>query len=398
MLRQTIGRSKAATRYARYFIVPFVMDAAVGMAALCANLYAQDLGATELQLGLLGTAWALPYALFSPFTGRAADHLNRTLLLACGLVFTGTSHWLYSISSTPWQLILSAGLGGVGCAFFWPAFETLLHHPSPKETHSRLAAFNVGWTLGIMLGTGAAGYYYQAVGARWVFRTIAIGLYTQAMYLVLRGAEDGASRDTTPQPASHQVRSPEARVKAAFRLTAWVANFAMWFVSSGTATVFPKLARSLQISDGHIGLLSALIMVAQVVCFAGLSRTSAWHYKLTPLILAQTVSIGAVVIIAASSAPIAFAVAMALIGLGRGVSYSASLYYGLDAEIGRGGNAGIHEAVVGTAYIAGPLASGTLAQAMSLRTPFWMMSGVMAAAMLVQTGIRIRIARPSARA
>lgn len=371
------------------------MDTAIAMAALCVNLYAQDLGATELQLGLLGTSWALPYAIACLFTGRAADRLNRTVLLAAGLVLTGTSHWLYSISTTPAQLILSAPLAGLGCAFFWPAFETLLHHPTSKETHARMAAFNVGWTLGIMIGSGAAGYYYHLVGAKWVFRTLTIALYTQAAYLLLRGAEDSTAYHALSEPGPHTERRASARVRAAFRLVAWTANFTMWFVSSGTATVFPKLARSLHISDGRIGLLSALIMVAQVICFAALSRTSAWHYRLTPLVLAQTASIAGVVTIASSATSAAFAGAMVLIGLGRGVSYSASLYYGLDEESGRGGNAGIHEAVVGTAYIVGPLASGGTAQALSLRAPFWVMAGLTAVAVVVQTATRAKLTRRS---
>jgi len=372
------------------------MDAAIAMAALCVNLYAQDLDATEFQLGLLGTSWALPYAAACLLTGRAADRFNRTVLLTAGLALTGTSHWLYSVSSTPRHLILAAPLGGLGCAFFWPAFETLLHHPSPKETHTRMAVFNVGWTLGIMVGSGAAGYYYHAVGARWVFRTIALGLYAQSAYLLVRGAEDGTAYHAASESTPHPGKRPSARAKSTFRLIAWTANFAMWFASSGTATVFPKLARSLHISDGRIGLLTALIMVAQVVCFAGLSRTAAWHYRLTPLIIAQVVSIAGVVTIALSSAATPFAAAMVLMGLARGVSYSASLFYGLDEETGRGGNAGIHEAVVGTAYIAGPLASGATAQMASLRTPFWVMAGVTAAAMLAQTAMRMRVHRFSA--
>ncbi|MGC8834893.1 MAG: MFS transporter, partial [Armatimonadota bacterium] len=356
------------------------------------NLYAQDLGASKLQLGLLGTAWALPYAFSCLFTGRWADKYDRTILLWAGLWLAALSHSASGLSTRPQHLIAAAPFGGLGCALFWPTFETLLHSDNPEETRVRIGAFNTGWTIGIMGGTAAAGYFYHLAGPRTAFFSIALIAALTGCYVLTRTDWRLKPAGAEHYSKSHQNSNKAAPIrKAGYLRLAWVANFGMWFAGSATNTIFPKLARSLSIPDGRIGLLSSLIMVAQMSVFILLSRSSKWHYRLTPLLAAQAAAVLGVLVIGLGRTSLAFAAGMLLLGISRGKTYSASLFYGLDAETSKGGNTGIHEAIVGAAYIAGPLAAGISAEKVSLRAPFFVTAAVVSLAVMLQIWIWSRM-------
>jgi MFS family permease len=387
------ARSKPSkTSLAAYFVIPLLMDAAVAISALTVNLYAQDLGASKLQLGLLGTAWAVPYAFGSPFTGRWADRYNRTMLIWAGLWLAALSHSASGLSTRPQHLIAAAPLGGLGGALFWPTFETLLHSKDPEETRARIGAFNVGWTIGIMGGTAAAGYFYHLAGPRATFFTIALIAALTGCYVLTRAdwRLKPAGTEHYLEPSQNSTKVAPARKTGYLRL-AWVANFGMWFAGSATGTIFPKLARSMGIPDGPIGLLSSLIMVAQMSMFIILSRSSRWHYRLAPLLAAQAAAVLGVLVIGIGRTPLSFALGMLLLGISRGKTYSASLFYGLDAETSKGGNTGIHESIVGAAYIVGPFTAGISAEKISLRAPFFVTAAVVSSAIMLQIWIWSRI-------
>jgi len=387
--------AEPAVRRLDFAVIPFIMDLTIAMAGLLVNIRAQDLGATPLQLGLIGVAWGLPYALFCPAAGRAADRYHRGAILATGAALYGVTAVLYGVVSTPLKLILSAPIGGVGCALFWPCFETLLHTDNPKETRERVGIFNVGWTLGILAGSAAAGYFYDFVGPRAAFLAIGGAAFTDALYAAWR------ARGVAPpaKAADSQLETgADPRLPVAFRAghlrIAWVANFTLWFAGSASSTIFPKLARSLAMSNGLIGLITAAVMAAQSVSFALVSRTSRWHYKLTPIVAMQIVSAAGLAVIGTGTTAIAFAAGMLLMGLGRGMSYSASLYYGLDREAAHGASTGIHEAVIGAAMVAGPLVAGAAADRVSLRTPFWLAAGLILTGVALEARMRQRLPNP----
>jgi len=138
-------------------------------------------------------------------------------------------------------------------------------------------------------------------------------------------------------------------------------------------------------------LLSSLIMAAQISVFILLSRSSRWHYRLAPLLAAQAAAVLGVLVIGIGRTPLAFAFGMLLLGIGRGKTYSTSLFYGLDAETSKGGNTGIHESIVGAAYIAGPFTAGISAETISLRAPFFLTAAVVSFAIMLQIWIWSRI-------
>jgi DHA1 family quinolone resistance protein-like MFS transporter len=360
-----------AVRRSDYFLFPFLMDGALAMGQLMANFRAQDLNASAFQLGLLGLAWGLPFALFSPCAGKIGTRLDRRFLLVIGAALYGVTALLYGSALRPESLICAGLFGGFGCALFWPSFETLLHTRDPKETQARMSLFNVGWTIGYISGSAGAGYLYAIGGSHGAFVFIAALVFVMSSYLAWQ------VRNGLPAPfhvedadAPHLRTGPASARRIGYMHLAWLANFTLFYASASVYTLFPKLARSLRSSDGLIGLLLALIVVAQGICFALVARSRRWQYRIAPLMAIQCLGALGLAGLALSGSLWIFAVCLGLIGFSRGLTYSASLFYGLADPEHHGLNSGIHEGIIGVAAVVGPFLSGWVADRFSLRTPF----------------------------
>ncbi len=65
--------------------------------------------------------------------------------------------------------------------------------------------------------------------------------------------------------------------------------------------------------------------------------------------------------------------------------YFSSIFYSLNNLEGKGQKSGIHEAVLGTGLLLGPLVGGTIAEAFTLRSPYVLAIFVIGAAICVET-------------
>ena len=361
-----------------FFLIPFLVDFVMAGTGIVVNFYAQDLQASPRQLGMLGFAWGIPYMMCCIVIGRLADRWPRRLLMAAGLALATIVVNSYQYMTSPSGLILLNVAIGAVCALFWPVFETLLHS-SDKHTGNRtMGLFNIGWTLGIGGGAAIGGFLSQWDTALGLDTLSSVTLATLGLLLfatrngippLYEEKEESAPLDPD---ASHAAPSE----RATYLYLAWTANFTLWFAAGGVNALFPKLCRSLLIPDHTSGMLLALIMAGQAVSFFLIARTTAWHYRLGPMVAFQLLATLGCVLVASGESPTGFALAMILMGIGRGLTYSCSLYYGLAAESGKGANAGIHEMLIGVSSALGPLVSGEVAQVFGLRAPFYLCGAV----------------------
>lgn len=375
-----------------FLIVPFLIDVIIAMGAVVLNLFAQNLGATPFQLGLFGFSWGVSYSILTPLAGRLADSLPRKPLMGAGLAVYGASMFAYGLCGSVNQLILLGLVNGLGCAFFWPVFETYLRGGDPEETNRRSGLFNMGWAFGLIVGS-ALGGYSMALGPRSVLKSLALLVFATTLYLMVSVREERAAEEAVEaEPRGIMKKEP-----LKFLHTAWIANFVVCFGTAITASIFPKVCRAEGIPDGIIGLLLSALNVSQASTFFILSRTAIWHYRLAPVFASEGLVILGLMLIALGRGIPTYLVGMLLQGIGRGVTYSSSLLYGLEASESRGANMGVHEMLLGSAFTLGPLSGGLAAQA-ELKMAFWLGAGFIALAFPLHLRMLARQANPIRRA
>ena len=333
------------------------------MAALTLTLYAMRLGATPIQLGLIGMMWPATYTVSCLFTGPLSDRLPRRLLPICGCIIAGISYSLAIKASIPFHIILIGIPAGISFALFWPPLEAWLADLSPaRDLRRNFGIFNIAWSTGAAPGPFLAGL---AIGVGVTFSlAISVALIAIAGIMVaVKGGIDG-KEDRTSIPTEDEVRSRR------FLHLAWVANFATWFTIGIIRSLFPKLAEGMGMGSPSIGVLLSVITCSQVGVFALLARTSSWHYRLTPLIFSQFVLLVVSMLMYSQSDFFILIMVMVLMGGCTGICYFSSIYYSLNTPTARGVRSGIHEALIGLGIVAGPLTGGIVAQQWGLRTPY----------------------------
>ena len=371
--------------FANYFIIPFLLDATIAANFLVINLYAQDLGATALDLGTMRFVWGCTYATSSLTVGRLADRLPRRGVMTAAIGCFALAVASAQFARAPWHLYVALGANGAGCACFWPLFATLLHDSDPKAHSRKTTCFNVGWTAGLAVGSAAGGFLKEA-GAVTAINTLAAVAAVLAIYFqwsTRRGLPTARVAATT-SVAEVEPRTPH---KPHYLWMAWLANCAIFAGASIVSSLFPKLARELNYRPGAIGLVHALIVVSQALTFLYVCRCVWWRHRLVPLVAAQVLAIAGLVLVATGSRCAVFALAMVGIGVGRAMTYASSLDYGLLDPDNRSRNMGIHEMLIGVAVAVGALLGGVTGNCVSLRAAFWVAAGLVGAAVLAQLAI-----------
>lgn len=192
-------------------------------------------GLNDLQLGLIGAAFTLVYAVAGLPLGRLADRGSRTKIMGWGLIvwsgFTAANAAAWSFGS-----FLVARMGvGVGEASYAPASNALIGDLFPAEKRSRaLGLFMLGLPLGLLLAFFSVGPIVAAFGDwRAPFVVAAVpGFVLAAFIFLIREPERGASEKV--RSAGAEVDQPVRRVLSTRTI--------LWIILSGITINFAAYA------------------------------------------------------------------------------------------------------------------------------------------------------------
>jgi len=147
-------------------------------AAMSAVLSAvrDDLGISDVHLGLLGSVFLWSYAIGSPIAGALADRWSRTRMVVGSLVaWSVVTALMGATNGFPMLLALRLGLGVTECLFLPAAIALIADYHGP-ETRARAMSFiSIGINGGMVLGGSFAGFMAQHYGWRSSFWVLGIG-------------------------------------------------------------------------------------------------------------------------------------------------------------------------------------------------------------------------------
>lgn len=367
----------------RYCVAAFIYDWFVFVFWTAVPVRAVGFGASSTQLALLQAASTVPYVLNSLFVGGLADRLSRSFLARLGCVVAALACAATAHAPNLAVLFIGVPLLGLGASIFWPPVQGGIGaETEPARMEKALSTFNVMWSLGKAVGFAVAGKLVDDLGHAWVL-WISAGAALACAPLYPRDIP--ASREPLPE-GGHEGR-------AAFRMMAYVANFAAFGVGSTLQNQFFKYVKAKVVTttmslETYFGLFLGVVFLAQTAMFFALQRGARWTYRRSWLYGAQLLSAGAMAGIACLQDPTLLLVVSPLIGVGIGFTYASSIYYSLHGPSDHGRYAGIHEAVLGAGSFVIPLAGGVLADLSGdLRAPYWLAAAVSVASLALQERI-----------
>jgi len=377
-LLQTLAAASVVKKEPFLYVISFVMDGCFALVGLCVPLLAMRIGATYDELGAISAIGAGAYSLGCFLSGRLADRMGYRRFMSISSLAIALIFSCYLVVSQVRHLFVLAFLTGVALSGFWPSLQAWLGQG--KERRSLLRAvggFNVAWSLGFLVGPALGGALY-AIDPAGVFALAAalVGFLFLSVSLIQVRKEESAAEERA-EPASFAAARR-------FLPIAWTANFATFFTTGTVRSLFPKFATDLGIAPGPLGQLMSLIGLAQVIAFLLISRTDRWQFRLSPFVAFQLLAVAGLWTLAFGTSYGPFAVGLLVHGLLVGLTFTASIFYSLHARGPGGRRTGIHEGIVGSGFLLGPLAGGLAAEHIGPRAPYLLSAGVIFCAAVLQ--------------
>lgn len=162
-----------------------------------------EFGFSKQELGLIGSAFAIVYALTAPLAGQVSDRASRKLVILGGLYVWSVVTGFTALCSKAWQFILVRGAEGLGETVYFPASMSLISDYHSKRTRSRAMSLHQTSVYAGTIGGGAlAGWMGQHYG--WQSPFLLLGAAGVVLGLVLAAFIREPARDEAERRESGQ--------------------------------------------------------------------------------------------------------------------------------------------------------------------------------------------------
>jgi MFS transporter, Spinster family, sphingosine-1-phosphate transporter len=240
-------------------------DRWVGAAA--APLIQVEFRLSDFEVGLLGTAFLLVYAISALPFGYWADRGIRKTVIGVGVAIWSLATVLSGFVQSYFQLLLTRTVLGIGEASYYPAGTSLISDYFPAETRGRaMSIWSAGTALGIAVGFAGGGYVAENFGWRRAFLFAALpGLVCAALAFRLREPLRGAAEKVGPKLERTYDASLSAFLNLlripTLRATILSQTF-LYFVLASQAFWLPtQLHRRFPMSVSQASLISGAVIV-----------------------------------------------------------------------------------------------------------------------------------------
>lgn len=216
---------------------------------------------SDVQVGMLGTAFTLLYALVGVPLGRWADTGRRTRILAAGVLLWSLMTTLSGYAWGFWSLFvfrLGVGIGEASCA---PAASSLLGDLFPAAQRARaLSVFMLGLPLGLGLGFILGSAMAQRWGWEAALRVagvpgLLLGLWVLTLEEPRRGAAEVHAIGGARRPGSALLTVLRIPTMSWIILSGALHNFNMYALGTFLAAY---LQRYFGLSTAQAGLFSGI--------------------------------------------------------------------------------------------------------------------------------------------
>ncbi|MGO9645601.1 MAG: MFS transporter [Candidatus Bathyarchaeia archaeon] len=307
-------------RRSHFYITVFVASLGMGMNMYFIPVFAQSFGATFVDLGIIGTVWALATTITPFLIGHLAGRTNRAWVYVLSLILNVFATLFLVMSRSVVDIIVLRFFGGIGMEAFWVTAEIMVTDLAPIEMRVReMGRYGIALVLGVLIGPLIGGLVTESFGYvnLFIISAVVIGFSTvQALVWLVSG-----------------YRTTEALPSTSFsdylRILKQLLPLYMMIVCYGgiwglITAIFPGYANSIGISAVLIGFLFSAFAVARIFSYATAHRYSRFGQMRTLLFVSLVIFVG-LLTIAIVPTFLTFLVGIMLIGGGVGVFFPITI-------------------------------------------------------------------------
>lgn len=142
------------------FAVIFLVMVGFGIIIPIIPFYAEDLGASPFELGLLMAIYSFMQLLFAPIWGRISDRIGRKPVMMAGILGLSISFFLMALSTELWMLFAARFIGGVLSAANMPTAMAYVADITTEENRGKgMGVIGAATGLGFIFGPAIGGIF-----------------------------------------------------------------------------------------------------------------------------------------------------------------------------------------------------------------------------------------------
>ena len=349
------------------YLTALIVGLSYGMHNPIVPVFSKEIiGASYVELGIIGFTNFLPYMFIPLFVGILLDKFNNGLLLSAGIALNSASVYLLSISQSVPEVAFFRALTGVAHAFFWPPCERIISHVETPENRVKSIARFMGFFVGgLMIGPLIGTFLLENldVGFRILFQ---FSTYAVAIAIIT-----GLLLSKYGKTTQHSVIN-FGSIKQITKFPIIVLMLIFCSASFGTfLTIYPAFMNDRSISSVNIELLFFIFGISRLVtlAFVGPLAKRTFHSLIATIL---SIAFGMLIVFYSFTFEM-FTIAMLIMGFGF------TIYFPLTFEIimrkakkkFSGGLIGAYEATFGIGWATGPLFAGIVADIFSKDAPYF---------------------------
>ncbi len=348
--------------------ITFVVMLGIGIVIPLLPLYAQNMGASATEIGLIFSSFALARAISNPFAGAVADRMNMKPLMLTGIFAYTLLSFTYVIASRPFHLVLIRAFHGMASAFVIPLAFTYAANISRKgEEGLFMGTINMGLLFGMGAGPLIGGLIKDRFGLNAAFYSLSglSGLAMITAILILPSMRRVYTRER-PAVFTSIVKDPVMLGLLLFR----VINA----LGSGSLMVFvPLLAKDYGLSSTMIGMLISANIFLTGILQRPIGRISKKENSLFMIVAGSVISAVTLACLPFGKGIVEYFILSCVMGFGSAVSIPASSILMVEhgKQAGMSTTMGIFDTAMSVGMILGPLFSGVVMDLMGIAWVFY---------------------------
>jgi MFS family permease len=185
-------------------------------------LLREEMGLSNVQLGIVAGSFMWVYAAFGPIAGLIGDRINRKTLILGGLLFWSLITIATALSTQYWHLVLFRALEGLGEAFYFPAAMSVVADYHGPRTRSRAMSLHQSSVYaGTIAGGTFAGLMGQLYGWRsgfYLFGTLGVVLAVVLVFFLREPSRGAAEAGEEGAMTGQRVAGVRETVTAIYRV------------------------------------------------------------------------------------------------------------------------------------------------------------------------------------
>ncbi len=224
-------------------------------------IFAQDLGASYIELGIIALIHSISYVLVVGIGGYLSDKKDCTQIMVIGLILRIFSIGLLAIANTVFDIYLLSALGGIALGLFIPSSETLVLRINSKEDRIKsISSLNITFSIGMFIGPLTGGYIANIIGIRNLFQFSAVFTIISTIIAILLISRNFVNEEIQTEPIKEGVKAMISQFRNMFM---FILPYGAIF--GNIIYIFPAYANSQGETLSTVGILILVFGIGRVI-------------------------------------------------------------------------------------------------------------------------------------